>query len=415
MNTIGWALTAYLRSADFKTRAESTQKEYRRVAVHLTTEIGKVGFAAVDRTWLRARRDEWAEAGHRAATIRLQVLKNALEPAMSDGLLPEALFSQLQRVNAPHGRPEQNVAWTDAEVETVIQYCLGTSEHCWPEFSRTPIGLARAIGLARYAGLRRQDICNITDDARYVVTLRGGRAQHRLRYTSAKGELKADLREDPRLTKLLDDDTYGDVCGTIAFNTRWEPWKPRQLNQALDRVVALLALEYDLIRPGLTLHGLRHARGVELAHAGASDAEIMAALAHADEQSARVYRRQAQRSAMGDHAQRLIDQKRLRDARGQKAEQGQPKKPRPEKTTPKKKSPQRGSQTQAGKPVGAEEHRPPAPSVYEDGSDFMTALKCYAYMKGRKLEPKPGVPKWVEDLSKWAADELDAMDKKPDE
>lgn len=302
MTTVGTALRAYGRSADFWSKAQSTQTEYRRVLDHLHYEIGATRLAHVDRAQIREWRDTWAMAGHRAATIRLQVLKNALAPSMSDGHLPGNLFLDLQRVNAPHEQPEQNIAWTDEEVEIVITHCLGANAD----------GLARVIGLARYQGLRRSQICGLQADARIEVVLRGGHRQRRLKLRDHKSRETVDVREDPRLTQLFE--STADIDGPLAYNKRCEAWKPRQLNQALDRVVTKLA-KWGQVRPGLTLHGLRHARGVELAHAGLSDAAIMAQLGHADEQSARVYRRQAQRKSLADHGQRLVDQHRLRASR----------------------------------------------------------------------------------------------------
>ena len=86
---------------------------------------------------------------------------------------------------------------------------------------------------------------------------------------------------------------------TLAYNKRGDPWRPRQLNQAITRL--------GLARESLTPHGLRHARGVELALAGASDAEIMSQLEHATPATAKVYRRQADRRKLADAAQARVD------------------------------------------------------------------------------------------------------------
>ena len=57
----------------------------------------------------------------------------------------------------------------------------------------------------------------------------------------------------------------------------------------------------------LFFHGLRHARGVEIALAGGSGAEIMAQLEHATDQQAKVYRRQANRRKLADAGQDRVD------------------------------------------------------------------------------------------------------------
>ncbi len=114
----------------------------------------------------------------------------------------------------------------------------------------------------------------------------------------------ADKREDGRLTALLA--STPNRALTIAYNQRGDPWKPRQLNQAVDRLIDHLA-KANRVRPNLTIHGLRHARGVELALAGATDAEIMSQLEHATDRAAKIYRRQADRRQMADAAQSKVD------------------------------------------------------------------------------------------------------------
>ena len=96
------------------------------------------------------------------------------------------------------------------------------------------------------------------------------------------------------------------VSLTLSYNGRGESWKKRALGHAVDRLIAALA-EKGLVRPNLTIHGLRHARGVELAQAGASDAEIMGQLDHATPRQAAEYRKQAERLTLADAAQDRVD------------------------------------------------------------------------------------------------------------
>lgn len=92
----------------------------------------------------------------------------------------------------------------------------------------------------------------------------------------------------------------------IAYDQKGQPWKQRGLNQAVARLIDALA-QTGHVRPNLSPHGLRHARGLELAHAGASDAEIMAQLEHSSERAAKIYRRQAERRRMADSGQDRVD------------------------------------------------------------------------------------------------------------
>ncbi|WP_433942484.1 hypothetical protein [Brevundimonas diminuta] len=110
------------------------------------------------------------------------------------------------------------------------------------------------------------------------------------------------------------------------------PWKERQLNQALERLLDRLAKagrvravedEEGLVYCPLDIHGMRHARGVELAMAGASDAQIMSQLEHATDRAAKIYRRQADRRKMADAGQDKIDNVvKLKAARKAKVQAG---------------------------------------------------------------------------------------------
>lgn len=129
-------------------------------------------------------------------------------------------------------------------------------------------------------------------------------AQRRLYWTTEKRKVLCDKREDSRLSAFLESTPAKAL--TIAYNQRGHPWKVRALNQAVTRLAIALA-ETKRARPNLTPHGLRHARGLELAYAGASDAEIMAQLEHTTERAARIYRRQAERRRMADSGQDRVD------------------------------------------------------------------------------------------------------------
>jgi integrase len=221
------------------------------------------------------------------------VLKNALSPACDEELVPAHLFARLGKVARPPGSPEPNLAWTDEEVEVVIQDAIDRGQD----------GLARAVALGRWAGYRRGTICEIKTDARVEVATDTG-VERRLRWLTEKSGVLSDKLEDPRLTALLD---RTECCGPqIAYNIYGGAWTPRQLSQALERVLERLSGS-GCTRPGLSLHGLRHARGVELARVGASDAVIMAQLEHKTTSSARIYRRQTERAELADLGQTLID------------------------------------------------------------------------------------------------------------
>lgn len=311
--TVGGMLRAYTGhegksgSAEFLSNARSTQAEYKRLADEMFEDCGDHPLSEVTQAWLREMRDAWALRGHRAANQRLQVLKNALAPAIDDEAdhrITGDPFARLKGVKRPAGAAEAHPAWSDEEVEAAIAFAI----------SRGKPGLARAIALGRWAGFRRGTICAIPLRARVSLPDAEGDIERRLNWLTEKRQVLCDKREDPRLTALLD--RTPNKALTIAYNAKGDPWKPRQLNQAIDRLMAALAkagkvraaeTEDGEVYCPLDIHGLRHARGLELALAGASDAEIMGQLEHASPRAAQIYRRQAQRKALADQAQTRID------------------------------------------------------------------------------------------------------------
>lgn len=292
--TVGGAIQRYRKSADFIGLAQSTQIEYGRLLNEIEADVGDVRLAEVDKGWVRDLRDLWAPRGHKATNDRVQMLKNALKPAVDDDRIKTNPFLGLKKLAPPHDADEVNLAWTDEEVDAFIALAL----------DRNMPGLARAVALGRWGGFRRGTICNIPLNARIIAQDDNGLPQRRLYWTTEKRKVLCDKREDSRLSAFLESTPAKAL--TIAYNQRGHPWNVRALNQAVTRLVVALA-QTQRARPNLTPHGLRHARGLELAYAGASDAEIMAQLEHTTERAARIYRRQAERRRMADSGQDRVD------------------------------------------------------------------------------------------------------------
>jgi hypothetical protein len=258
-------------------------------------DAGDVLLADVTPAWVEEMKNAWAVRGYRAANLRLQMLVNVLRPAIIAERVRADLFVNLRKVRRPHEVAEPNPIWLDAEVEAVIALAI----------ERKMPGLGRAIALARWAGFRRGTICKVPLHARIVGFDRDSRSHRRLYWLTEKRRVLSDKPEDPRLTALLERSPNRAL--TIAYNRRGDPWRERALNQAVDRLIETLAAK-GTVRPNLTLHGLRHTRGVELALAGASDSEIMSQLEHKTVRAAQIYRRQAERRHLADSAQAKIDE-----------------------------------------------------------------------------------------------------------
>lgn len=309
--TVGGLLKLYNKSPDFLGLARVTQIGYQGYIDEMIEDVGDVLLAEVTRSWVIALRDAWTPRGHNATNKRMQVLRNALAKVIeddTDNRIKGDPFHKVKRVKRPHDAPEPHITWTDAEVDTAIEAAI----------ARKQPGLARAIALGRFGGFRRGTICAIPLNARVTGFDDQGRPHSRLHWITEKRKVLSDKREDPRLTAVLN--RTKNQAMTIAFNADGHAWKERQLHQALERLMDRLAKDgkvratvkrsvdgEDKIVCPLTFHGLRHARGVELAMAGASDAEIMSQLEHVTDSTAKIYRRQAERSRMADAGQDRVD------------------------------------------------------------------------------------------------------------
>lgn len=293
--------TGIAPSADYLTLSASTQKEYDRWLNRFEVTFEGVLFEDVNAAYILGLRDKWAAKGYRAANIALQIMKNICKPAMITGQIAGDPFALIENVRRPHALGESNPRWLDDEVEAFIAYALEKDQH----------GLARAVALGRWGGFRRQTICRVPLRARIQRRNDDGVMERRIYWVTEKKLVLCDRREDARLTALLDRTRNGPERGkvaplTVAYNSRGESWKARALEHAVSRAVEKLA-EAGKVRATLTIHGLRHARGVELALSGASDAGIMAQLDHATPRAAAIYRRQAERLQLADAAQDGVD------------------------------------------------------------------------------------------------------------
>lgn len=314
--TVGAVLKEYNRSPEFLNNARVTQEDYQEYIDEFQADIGDQLLKDVTRAWVLELRNLWAQRGYRAANLRLQVLKNALKSIIlddDDTRIKGDPFKGIENVKRPSEMGEAHLIWTDAEVEICIEDAI----------ARGRPGLARAVALGRYAGFRRKSICKVPLHARIKDYDSDGYLVNRLYWLTEKRKVQADMREDAKLTAIMD--RTPNKALTIAYNADGNPWKERQLNQAIDRHMARLAKagkvraavdEDGNVYCPLDIHGLRHARGVELARSGNSDAQIQAQLAQSTPAAAVKYRRQAMNRDLADAAQDSVDN--VRDLRAKR-------------------------------------------------------------------------------------------------
>jgi integrase len=284
-------LRAYLRkyelaSADFAGLADSTKYIYRLLLKEMEEDFGSLHVSTFKAAYLLKLRETWAPRGHRAANLRMQVLKNALWPAVVEGKLGDGdPFALIPQVRRPRDAEEPHLIWPEAIVLAVIKGAIEEGRY----------GVARAVAIGRYVGARREDITRFTKSVR-----RGGR----FAFLSGKKRVPVDMEEDAALTTVL--------AGTpsqglyLVYNLEGLPYTPNGLYQAVSDLVGRLYKAKKIDSDRYDLHGLRHTFGVEAALAGCTDAEGAARMGHGSPHSFATYRRQADRIRLSKNAEAKI-------------------------------------------------------------------------------------------------------------
>lgn len=299
--TLGAVLRAYeLEAPEFRALAPSTKYEYRLILKEIEQDLGAVPATSLTPAFVDRLKSAWARRGHRAANIRLQILKNAVKPLLISGALSADPFRLVGNVKRPRALAEPHRIWPDEVLSKVMDAAMA---------GQRP-GLVRAIALARYTGARRGDL---------IVMPRSARKDGRIRFLSGKRKVRVDVPEDPLLTAWLDrtPEAPTDLArrgrklqagarpaapATLVYNLAGRPYSEDGLGQELGKLVQRLFAAGEIDSDRYDLHGLRHTRGVELALAGCSDAEGAAMMGHGSASSFTQYRRQADRTHLADRA-----------------------------------------------------------------------------------------------------------------
>jgi integrase len=315
--------------ADFAGLADSTKYLYRAMLDELAVDFGDVPIERFTAAYLLELRNIWAARGHRAANLRLQVLKNALWPMVIAGRIAGGdPFAMIPPVRRPAHLKEPNPIWPHSVVLEVVSAAIDQQK----------FGLARAVALARWTGARRGDLVRMTARCR---------AAGRIRFLSGKRRVPVDIEEDADLAhtlaatpatqpkdprrgrklKATDPSPFRPL--TLVYNLEGSPYTEDGLALELGKLTTALAaagrIDGAILDPATGqvcgciygLHGLRHTRGVELALAGCTDAQGAAMMGHASPSSFAQYRRQADRIRMSDDGAQKVRQLRERQANDQ--------------------------------------------------------------------------------------------------
>ena len=252
--TFGGLARSYLASAEFADLAPRTRQDYRKVIDFLTERMGAVPLAKIDGPAVFSIRDRTLKLrARRFANYCVQVLSLTFAWAIPRGLAPGLVgnpAADVPQLKRPRGAPIANRAWTDAEVQMVLE-------------AASP-ALRLPIALAAYLGARQGDILRMTwsayDGQGFSFTQ--GKTGEAL-WLPAHAKLRQLLAEARRESPM------------IVLGVRGRPFTSNGFQREMGKLIRRLEAAGE-IGKGLTFHGLRHTVGKRLADAGCDGRDIMA-------------------------------------------------------------------------------------------------------------------------------------------
>ncbi len=263
---------SYRAQPEWSKKAKLTQTHYlRRIAV-LEDQWPNADMTTIDRRDCMALRAELAQQSASAANEAMAMLAVLLNHAIDLGWrrMGDNPASRMPELETGDGKGYK--AWRAADVRKVLDH---------PD---VPIDTKRLLVCAYYTGLRRSDLVALTklNRANGVITC-----------NTKKTDARAYIPEDPELTKWLDTGPQG---SRYLLTLNGHPWSDRSAGRAVTEAVRKVGLS------GLSLHGLRKTRTIELVENGATDAEVEALIPHADPKQTQFYRAQADQKVLAERA-----------------------------------------------------------------------------------------------------------------
>lgn len=270
--TFAWLLEHYLASPRFRDLSESRRRTLRGQLDWLRRQVGDLPFARFQVRHveaLMARKDGPAAANDVKRNLSL-LFNYAIRLGLNVTTNP-ARLAQRRRMN-----PDGLRTWSEGEIGRFLE-------------RHGPGSKARlCLLLALNTGAARQDLCRM---GWQDVTGWGGPAP-RIRYRRGKTGEGVDLPILPELAEELAR-LPRDRLLFLTHGPQGRPYKPATLgNWWQDQRKAAGV-------PG-SLHGLRKAGAVRLAHAGATEWEIAAYLGHRTPKEGATYARKASRARLAD-------------------------------------------------------------------------------------------------------------------
>jgi len=275
--TLGALITAYAGgggaqpSPEWLSLKPRTRRDYETRAIAILELWNDVALERFNAPFIFKLRDKLAQTkGRRTVNYTLTFLSTLYGWAKPRGLVQGESWS-VPPLPAPRDAPRANRPWDEDERLAVLEH--------------TPDHLRIPIAIVMFTGLREADALNLpwsVYDPRQAL----------FNFSPSKNDYDLWLAPSPQLRTTIQHAPRTAV--TIATTSRGTPWTEGGFRASWRTARKKLEGE-GLVRPGLTIHGLRHTVGNALADDGMSTADIARILGHKTEAQAAKYSDRAER------------------------------------------------------------------------------------------------------------------------
>jgi len=241
----------YTLSPEFRKRAESTQKEYRRMLTKVEVQFGTMPLAVLEdprvrRDFLKWRADVANSSGEREADNRLSVLSAMLSWGIENG---QVFSNHVLGFKRLHKVDRSDKLWLPEHIDAFMKVA--------------PLEMQRALILALHTGQRQGDLLKLvwTNYQDGQISLR-----------QSKGAQRVTVPCTQALARMLDGI---ERSGIVILNTKTgRPWKARYFKAQWEEASKAAGIN------DLHFHDLRGTAVTMLSEAGCSVPEIASITGH---------------------------------------------------------------------------------------------------------------------------------------
>lgn len=246
--TWGGLVTDFRQSPEWKQLAPRTRKDYDTRVFDYLQRMDDVPLEDITGPDIYKLRDQAAKKSTRRANMIIQVMSRVFAWAKPRGKCSENPAAGVELIRRDKSKPRANRPWEMDECAAVLE--------------AAPVHLRVPLALCMFTGIREADALRIRWDV-YQDGL--------FNFHPNKNAFDLWIAPPAPLVSVLADAPRRAV--NIAANSRGTPWTESGFRASWRKLRLKLEGERK-VRPGLTIHGLRHTVGNHLADADVSTADI---------------------------------------------------------------------------------------------------------------------------------------------